>query len=179
MIAYVVAFLWGIAEATLFFIVPDVWLSLVALRGARRAVAASLVTALGAVIGGGIMLAWATLEPQQALAAVEQVPAISQAMVADVYVRLQQQGLIAVLLGAFRGVPYKIFSVQIPRTTISPTAFLLFSVPARLARFVLVSIVVAGLDSLWFRTWSVARKQRLLLAGWVLFYLLYLLRTPW
>lgn len=171
--AYVIAAVWGFAEATLFFIVPDVWLTTVALRSPRRAVVASIVAALGAAAGGALMLAWATANPSHVLAAVEAVPAVSEEMIAQAHSDLQAHGLIAVLAGAFSGIPYKVFTAQVLRTSISPAAFLLFSVPARLARFILVSIAVAGIDRLWFQEWTLERKTRLLLAGWFAFYGIY------
>ena len=44
----IAAALWGVAEATLFFVVPDVLVGWIALRGPRR----TLVVWLGATAGG-------------------------------------------------------------------------------------------------------------------------------
>lgn len=43
---------WGFAEATLFFVVPDVLLSAIALRDQLTAVRASFAAVLAAMIGG-------------------------------------------------------------------------------------------------------------------------------
>ncbi|GEM_PF-3959884 len=47
-----VALAWGFAEATLFFIVPDVWLTLVARERLRTGLIASLYSLAGALAGG-------------------------------------------------------------------------------------------------------------------------------
>jgi membrane protein YqaA with SNARE-associated domain len=50
------AALWGFAEATLFFIVPDVLLSIIAVRRGRRpAWIAMAWTIAGAIAGGALM----------------------------------------------------------------------------------------------------------------------------
>jgi len=52
---HLAAFLWGFAEATLFFIVPDVLLTLLAVRfGWRRAIMPLLFCLSGAVVGGAV-----------------------------------------------------------------------------------------------------------------------------
>ena len=51
MVVNLEAGLWGLAEATLFFIVPDVWLNL----AGRRRLEAGL---LGALIGGALIYFW-------------------------------------------------------------------------------------------------------------------------
>ena len=50
------AFVWGAAEAFLFFIVPDVLIGYAALRrGARAGLIAAVLAALGASVGGAAM----------------------------------------------------------------------------------------------------------------------------
>jgi hypothetical protein len=50
-----IAALWGLAEATLFFIVPDVWLTLITVWSPRKALIACLFALLGALAGGALM----------------------------------------------------------------------------------------------------------------------------
>ena len=50
--ANAIASLWGFAEATVFFIVPDVLLSWLALRSPKSGLIACLFALLGALIGG-------------------------------------------------------------------------------------------------------------------------------
>src|SRR5699024_4595805 len=49
---------WGLAEGTFFFIVPDVWLSWVALQKPRTARKAALSALAGAMAGGAFVHAW-------------------------------------------------------------------------------------------------------------------------
>lgn len=62
-----IAALWGIAEATVFFIVPDVWISFVAARRDWKAgVLAACLACTGALIGGAIMYLWASRDAEAA-----------------------------------------------------------------------------------------------------------------
>ena len=59
----IAAFLWGVAEATLFFFVPDVLLSYIGVkRGVRATVRASIIAAAGAAIGGAFMYLWSAVD---------------------------------------------------------------------------------------------------------------------
>lgn len=64
----------------------------------------------------------------------------------------QKHGAGAVFRGPIAGIPYKIYAVQAP-ANVSMTVFLLVSVPARAARFVLVwlcfSLAGWGLRRMW------------------------------
>jgi hypothetical protein len=52
------AFLWGFAEGTLFFILPDVPLSLTAMFRPRRALLHVAAIVAGAVLAGAVMFSW-------------------------------------------------------------------------------------------------------------------------
>jgi len=73
-------FAWGFAEATLFFIVPDVLLTLVALFSFRRSARLLACILLGALTGGAIMFYLGAKDPAQARQVVLRVPFVSQAM---------------------------------------------------------------------------------------------------
>src|SRR5690625_504792 len=47
-----IAAAWGVAEGTVFFIVPDVWISWVALKSRRRSLTTTLSALAGALVGG-------------------------------------------------------------------------------------------------------------------------------
>ena len=168
------AALWGFAEATLFFIVPDVLLSFaVVARGWRPAVAASVWALAGALLGGVIMYLWGAADPAGALVVIELVPAISPAMVAQVQQDLAGQGFIALFRAGVTGVPYKIFAASAPQAGIGLAPFVLGSAAARLGRFLLAVIGTALVDAVLAR--RLARRGRLALLAcfWVLFYALY------
>src|SRR5258706_1708194 len=52
------SFVWGLAESSFFFFVPDVGLTFLALRNYRAALRATLAALAGALIGGALMYAW-------------------------------------------------------------------------------------------------------------------------
>lgn len=165
------AFLWGFAEATVFFIVPDVLLTFLALRGMRRALVASLVALAGALLGGAAMYFWGGSSPEDARAVLVHVPGIHEPLVEAVRSRLDAQGLGAVLLGPLLGTPYKIYAVEWAARGGSMLGFLLISIPARYVRFLLSVLVIGAL-----RKW--VRPMHLALA-WLAFYVFYFWRFGW
>ena len=75
----VLALLWGFAEGTLFFILPDVPLSLAAMFRPRRALMQVTAIVAGAVLGGALMFSWSVRGPS-ARNAVARVPLVTPAM---------------------------------------------------------------------------------------------------
>jgi membrane protein YqaA with SNARE-associated domain len=174
-----VALLWGLAEATLFFIVPDVWLSAIAVaRGRRVALRATGWAIAGAILGGALMHAWGTFDPAGATALLDHLPAISQGMIAGVRDDLARQGSAGVVLGGVTGVPYKIYAVLADGAGLALPLFLLISVPARAIRFVLAVLVADWLNG-WLARW-LTRRQRYAVLGvaWLAFYGFYFAVTP-
>lgn len=174
-----VAGVWGFAEATLFFLVPDIWLTgLAVARGLRSAVISCGAALVGALAGGIVMYHWGAMDPAGALAAVDAVPAISPAMLTDVRQGLEQQGIVALFLGPLVGIPYKAYAVQVAGAGIGTGPFLTASVGARLTRFVVLAVVAAGISRLL--EGFIARRARLhlLLAAWTLFYAVYFAIMP-
>lgn len=139
------AFLWGFAEGTFFFVVPDVAISLVALvrpRHAWRHIAAAIA---GSLLAGIILFAWSSQSPQSAGRAVARVPLVSPGMFMEVDHGFRRHGQSAVMLGPLYGIPYKIYAVEAP-AFMSAGAFLLVTIPARGVRFLVVWVLfgVAG-----------------------------------
>src|ERR671924_1134791 len=73
------AFVWGFAEGTLFFILPDVPLSLAAMFRPRRALIHLAMILAGALLAGAIMFSWSARGPT-ARYAVAHVPFVTPAM---------------------------------------------------------------------------------------------------
>jgi membrane protein YqaA with SNARE-associated domain len=174
-----VAAVWGFAEATLFFIVPDVWLTFVVERRWRPALGGCLVATAGALLGGAVMYAWGGVDAAGAGATIERVPAIDAAMIERVDARMQDGWPAALLGGAFVGTPYKIFAVRAADREIPLLAFLLVSVPARLARFVAATLIAGALFRTVFRSWPRRRRVIGLAIFWLVFYAAFLILMPW
>ncbi len=169
------AFAWGFAEATLFFVVPDLLLSAIGLkRGARAGAIASLWAALGAGLGGAAMYAWSAREPELARAAVLAVPAVSEAMADAARAAIDAHGwFLATLAGPLSTTPFKLYAILAPHVNAPFALFAAASVIARLPRFLLASLGGALL-----RRWFADRALPWLAAAWVLFYAAFFALMP-
>ena len=173
------ALLWGFAEATLFFIVPDVLLSAIAVRRGRavalRAVGWAIV---GALLGGSLMYRWGAQDLAGAVAALDRLPAIAPAMIAAAGDEMARSGLVAMATGALTGTPYKIYAVTAPDAGIGLGLFLAASIPARAVRLIPVVLAADGLNSRLAHRWSLRRRCVLLAAIWTAFYIVYFAVMP-
>jgi membrane protein YqaA with SNARE-associated domain len=168
-----IACAWGFAEATLLFIVPDVWLSYLALTDLKRALRASLWTLGGALAGGAAMYEWSIVDREQALVAVQHLPAIGGAMLEESGAMLREEGVWALFPGMLRGMPYKTFAVQAPHADIGLWLLLAVTVPARLARFALVSVATHFVAQRALGRWSRRAHVIMLTVAWAGFYAVY------
>jgi len=167
----VLAFLWGFAEGTLFFILPDVPLSFVALFRPRRALVHMVAIVAGAVLGGAVMYTWSTHTPG-ARAAVAHVPAVSSAMFERAERDFKQYGIWGVSLGPVRGIPYKVYAVEAPAySALGP--FLLVTIPARLWRLVVVWLGFAGTGALLRKLGRAGLAPALHAVFWIVSYAIY------
>jgi membrane protein YqaA with SNARE-associated domain len=178
--AAAVALGWGFAEATLFIVVPDVWIGLLALFSWRAGLRAVVWAVIGAVIGGALMFGvGAELDHDRSARLLDAVPAISPGMIERVEEEMRERGPASMLLGPLRGTPYKIYARTAGVQEHPLGAVLLWTIPARGARFVLVA-AVAGLYG-WLVRRITPRTSWLLgpyLLVWALFYVLYF-RAYW
>ena len=175
-----IAAAWGLAEGTLFFIVPDVFLSWLALERPRRACVASLFATLGALCGGALMFAWGAAQPEAAREVLVALPGIRPELLDSVRSSLAEHGPLALFGGPLRGVPYKLYAAEWGGLGGNGgnfggglAGFLLMSVPARALRFLLV----VGLASLVRRRLlarcSLKACRALHVALWLAFYAWY------
>jgi membrane protein YqaA with SNARE-associated domain len=129
---------WGVAEATLFFFVPDVLLTYVVMRfGLRAGLQLAIVAAVAASITGIGMLLWAGHDPETARSVVLIVPAIGPDLLERAHSEIASNWPLHLFTGAMTGVPYKLYAVEAGAAHINLLLFALVSFPARLTRFVL------------------------------------------
>jgi len=145
----IIAFVWGFAEATAFFIVPDVYLGFVALFNWRRGLSAMIAALIGAILGGSVMYVLAMNNPSGLNLFLTRVPLIDATLVNDVADKMRTDGLITLLNGPLRGTPYKIYAAQAGEQSLPFLYFLLMTIPARLERFLPVVLVFGGIGK-WF-----------------------------
>jgi hypothetical protein len=156
----ILAALWGVAEATFFFVVPDVFLSLVAILNWRRTWKHVISAIGGATLGGALLFQWAAADHQSARSAIACVPFIRERVLIKVHDGLQSQGLSALLWGSIEGIPYKLYAVEAPQFT-RESIFLLATPPARAVRFLIVWTMF-GFISGWLRSRFALRTAHLL-----------------
>ena len=142
------AFFWGVAEGSVFFLLPDTLLTATALGSFRKALRQCLWALVGALVAGFFLHAHARRDPTAARNLVLKVPFVRPTMIDAVDAVYARRGAAAVLMGPLRGIPYKIYAVRAPVQGIGLGAFLLVSVPARLARFVAMAALAAGVSRL-------------------------------
>jgi membrane protein YqaA with SNARE-associated domain len=142
--AAVIAFGWGLAEATAFFVVPDVGIGLFGLFGWRRGIRAAGWALAGALVGGAVMYGvGARLSRAESARLLDAVPAISPAMIERVEEEMRAGGPAAMLLGPLRGTPYKIYARTAGLQAQPLLTVLLWSIPARGGRFLLTALAAA------------------------------------
>ena len=168
------AFLWGLAEATFFFVIPDVLLSFVAILDWPRTWKHVLAAIAGALLGGALLFHWASVDSAGARAAVTHVPFIRERMFREVSGGFRRQGWLSMLLGSVSGIPYKLYAVEAPRFA-STLEFLLVTPPARAVRFL---VVWAGFGTVasWLRKrpgWTFSRLVKMHAALWIASYAFY------
>ena len=140
--AAVFALGWGFAEATFFFVVPDIWIGLLALFSWRAGLRAVAWEVIGALVGGTLMYeVGAQLDRDRSVQLLDAVPAISPGMIERVEEQMRERGPASMLLGPLRGTPYKIYARTAGLQEQPLGAVLLWTIPARGARFVLIAAV--------------------------------------
>ena len=172
--------LWGFAEATFFFIVPDVFLTFMAIRkGWREGLKVAAITLLGALLGGLLMYSWgAGAKLKVIVPFLDVIPAISREMILQTLAALKENGATTLFIAAFTGVPYKIPAALAPHAGLSLSVFLVMSVLARGVRFALSTLLAAGIAALWRRLLPALSPLWAWAGFWGVFYTLWFLLMP-
>jgi len=162
-------FVWGFAEGTLFFIVPDLILSWASLSGVRCGIKIFGAILAGAVIGGLCLYAWALWRPDSARSAVASVPFVRTRMFDKVEEDYRAHGVSGIFYTLGTGVPYKVYAVLAPPVT-TPVRWAFVTVPARFERMALSWLIPTFLG--WsLRRW-ITSHQRLTVALWLGFWVI-------
>jgi membrane protein YqaA with SNARE-associated domain len=142
----VAAGVWGAAEATLFFIVPDVLLTAAVIRfGFRRTLSLALVAVASASLAGLAVWLWGHSDATTARHVMLLVPAIGPDLLARAHEEIASNWLVHLFTGAVTGLPYKLYAVEAGARGINPFLFVLVSFAARLPRFLLTMGLAAAL----------------------------------
>lgn len=157
-----VSCMWGLSEATLFFLVPDIPVGAVALFSLRRGARAVAAAVAGAVVGGvALWLVTRGVGPplRDVLSA---LPGIPDRFFSSARDGIDDRGGIAVVLGPSGGVPYKVYVAEWALAGRSVVALVLWTVPARALRIGAVALLSAGAGVVWRRMFGHGRDGVLL-----------------
>jgi len=168
----------GFLEATIFFIVPDVFLSWVALYNFKRARIACIWALIGAIFGGTLMYVWGAIDSSSSQTFLNILPAISTDMIASVKNNLNTNGITAMLLGPISGIPYKIYAVQSGNLNINIIYFILVTIPARLIRFLIITTISHLFVKIILKTSKSYIKSLFHAVIWSAFYIFYFITMP-
>ena len=169
-----ISFVWGFAEGTFFFLVPDIWLSRIVLKDKKEAYINIVFTVLGALLGGTALYILAMAHFDHMKLGLTYVPAVNGDMVEQVGVQIQGSGLWAALLaGIASGVPYKIYASWAGHLELSFAAFLGASICIRALRFTLVTGAAQLAAFLLRNVVSTPKLYLIHAASWIIFYVFY------
>ena len=172
------AFAWGLAESTFFFLVPDVLTSRWVLQNPRRGFLACFASLGGALLGGAILYAIGSRSTLVGpmLVAMNCLPGISPALGETARLSLEQHGVGALFGGILSGIPYKLFALQAQEAGVNLGVFMAASAAARLFRFLCVTGFAWLIGQTLMAKLSATTRLRIHAAGWTLFYLVYFWR---
>lgn len=173
MFEYLIAFLWGFAEATFFFFIPDIYLTKIALFNFKKSIKACFVAAFAACIGGGLMYLWASQGYQQAYRFLTFVPAIFPNLIAVVNHNAQLTPLYSLFIAPLKGIPYKIYAIELGAHHVNFMQFIVTSFFARLLRFILVSSFGAIVSNILKKYTSDRTIENVHIIVWLMVYSLY------
>jgi len=173
-LAVLAAGLWGYAEATRFWLIPDILLGWITLNRPRSLAASVIAATVGAVIGG-VRMHW---DARDEHARLTEIPGINDALLLDAHERFASRGWVAVVRAPLDGIPYKVYATESGLAGKPLPELIAWTLLARLWRFILVAAAAALGGRVFAR--SVRRSEGLWLAGtigfWVFVYVRYFAR---
>jgi membrane protein YqaA with SNARE-associated domain len=165
---------WGAAEASFFFLVPDILLTAaVVRRGLRSALLLSVTAAIFAALTGLGMYLWGAHDIIAAQAILLGVPAVGPDLLARVHQEFEGAWPLHLLIGAVSGVPYKLYAVEAGSRHVPLWLFVPVSFAARLARFGLTVLLTALAHMLLVRLGRAEWMMAAWATAWTLVYLVY------
>jgi membrane protein YqaA with SNARE-associated domain len=174
-----IALFWGFAEATLFFIVPDVFLCFVSIKySLRQTFYLTLYALIGAITGGVLIYKLGINYPETVYKLIVSLPAIDTDMMNEVRNKLQQSALSQMFIGAVTGVPYKVFAFEAGQQLIDLTCFILISIPARLFRWISIIVLVRLLILYLQKRYTAKQITKIFCVFWAIFYAVFFTLMP-
>jgi membrane protein YqaA with SNARE-associated domain len=161
-------FVWGFAEATLFFVVPDVMVGAVALFWPRRWWRAAAAALIGALAGAAVLAILTSVFGERVRDVVVAVPGVSLGMMRDVAREVKDIGPRAMLGGPVAGVPFKVYVVESVLASAGAVSLFAWSIVGRASRIVLVAGIAALVGAVLRR--PIHTHQRMFLSVYVVWW---------
>lgn len=167
--------LWGAAEASFFYLVPDVWLGLVVVRAPRHTWTTVAATAAGSMAGAALLRRATIDRPAEVDGWIGHVPGLLPGDLERAGRELDAQGSVAFLNGPFHGLPVKLYVHQASRRAIPSSEIVTMTALNRLERIVPFAIVIGLLTSplRGFARRHPGLATALYTAAWTAFYVWY------
>lgn len=149
-------FLWAVAEAIFWPIIPDALLIPMSAAGRRKYWPILGAAVLGSALGGIVIYLFAYFAPSSAGAFLIRLPLVQDFMIEGASTALDQQGVAAFLTQPWSGISYKIYAVLAGVQGLDPLAVIPLSIVARSLRMLIASGVAAlivGRFSNFFRNY--------------------------
>jgi membrane protein YqaA with SNARE-associated domain len=127
----------------------------------------------GGLLGGVLMYSWGVRDLTAARSMLVRLPGVDFALLDLARHQLQAFGVLALFKGALGGVPYKIYAIQAAAEGVGLMLFLAVSVFARWLRFALVIVATRWIVRALFSGYALPIQRRWLIAGWLVFYVIY------
>ena len=161
-------FLWGFAEGTLFFIIPDLLITFAALFSLKQSLKQLGVVLAGSLLGGWLMFSLAAWDYPATRRIVDGVPFVTPRMFEATQRNYEASGLWTLGQGPLSGIPYKVFAIEAPAHA-SLLPFLLASIPGRLERLALPWVLFAA-AGLWLKR-RIAKRPGWAVSGHAFFWI--------
>ena len=175
--SWLIAFLWGLFEGLFFFIIPDIYLSFIALFSFRGGIVCLGFTLLGSLVSATIIFSLSPFVGDFFHKILLIIPGVSDSMINTVSIGLQNHGVRSLVEGPLSGIPYKIYSVEAAIQHLPFFQYILWSIPARLERMLPVTILTFILG--YFFRKNIEKNVKFWVAGfiilWIFIYIKYFL----
>lgn len=137
----VVAFIWGFSEATIFFIIPDVYITFVLLFSIRAGFTAIVWSIIGSIFGG-ICIYLLHMFSFNFLSVLLMIPGITLVMIKHAMKIFEGNNFPGFSSVPFSGIPYKIYAYSASYYEMPFYLFIVWTIVARIIRYAFPITVV-------------------------------------
>jgi hypothetical protein len=130
---FILSFLWGLAEATFFFIVPDVYLSFVLMFNMRSGMLAVCVSIIGSLFGAAVLYLLHTFSYDFARIFLI-TPGVTHKMIAFALPFFRDNLFLNLTSVPFSGIPFKLYVYSAAHNSVPFLIIIIWAIAARIVR---------------------------------------------